>query len=105
MNEILWLRWSLAAVLGAGAVLLLVALAGGGHLGLHAPLAAAIAVAEVAGAVLLVVPRTRRLGGAVLLATLAAAALLHALAGQVPPLAFVVYAAAIAVAMRREVVS
>ena len=81
------LRWALAGVLGAGAVMILRS----GEV-VHV----AIGVAELVGALLLLVPRTRRLGGYTLLAVLAVAAAIHG-----PPLAFIVYAAAIVVAMRR----
>jgi hypothetical protein len=89
------LRWSLAVVLGGSALLLLV------H-GAHDPIHVAIGAAEVAGALLLVVPRSRRLGGVVLLTVLAAAAVVHVLHGLAPPLAFVVYAAATLVALRGD---
>jgi len=87
------LRVALVLVLGGGAVLLLA------H-GPHAPPLVALGVSEALGALLLAIPRTRRLGGCVLLVVLAAAALFHALSGEVPPPAFLVYAAAIAVTMR-----
>ena len=85
------LRWSIALVLGGGALLLLV----------HGQPVHAIPIAalELAGAALFVVPRTRRLGAYALLASLAAAAALHAWLGAVPPPSFVVYAAAIWVSL------
>lgn len=97
MNRITLLRWSLVAVLGIGAGALLVTR--------PAPPAVALGVAELVGAALLVVPRTRVVGAVLLFAVLAAAAVLHAVLGQVPPIAFVVYAAALAVVMRREAVA
>ncbi|MGE5187083.1 MAG: hypothetical protein ACM31C_33770 [Acidobacteriota bacterium] len=87
------LRWAVAVVLGAGAIRLLAEP--------PPPLHAAIGLAELAGAALLLASRTRRVGAYVLLAVLACAAVVHALAGEVPPLAFVVYAAALVVAMER----
>jgi hypothetical protein len=83
------LRWSLGLVLDAPAV----ALAVKSH---RAPLVA-LGVAEATGAVLLLVPRTRRAGAGVLLASLLLASGLHALSGELPPAAFLVYAAAIVV--------
>ena len=94
-HPVTWLRWALAIVLGTGAIVLLV----GGPRG---PLHLAIGTAELAGALLLLVARTRRAGACVLLAVLAVAAAVHAIGGQVPPLAFVVYAASLAVVMRGE---
>ncbi len=84
------LRWSLALVLGAGALLLLVH----GRPALALPIAAV----ELVGAALFVVPRTRRIGAVALVGSLAAAAVLHAALGAVPPPSFLVYAAAIWVA-------
>ena len=93
-DRIAWLRWSLAIVLAIGAARLLVAIATAGHPGVALPMGIAVGAAELAGAVLLLVPASRRAGGTVLLAVLAIAALLHAHAGEAPPLAFAVYATA-----------
>ncbi len=99
-DDIAWLRWALAAVLGTGAAMLLAASGGA-----HGAVGVAIAAAELAGAVLLVVRRTRAIGAAILLVVLAGACMIHALVGEAPPLAFAVYAVAlIVVARRREVV-
>lgn len=99
------LRWSIALVLGGGAALLLASVAHAdhdlAHLG-HAGGLVALGVAELVAAALFVVPRTLRLGGFGLLGVLAAAALLHAALGEVPSPSFVVYAAAIWVAMARR---
>jgi hypothetical protein len=97
------LRWSLALVLGCGALLLLVSLAHGGHAGLPIAVAIALGAAELIAAVLFLVPRTVRLGGAALIGVLAVAAALHAMAGEVPPVSFVVYALAIWAVMRGPV--
>jgi hypothetical protein len=83
------LRWSLSLVLGIPAIALALSAR-------PAPLIA-IGVTEAIGAVLLQPPRTRRLGAGLLLLALVAAAVLHALSGDRPPPAFLVYAAAIAV--------
>lgn len=83
------LRWSLSLVLGIPAIALVLSAP-------HAPLIA-IGITEAIGALLLLPPRTRRLGAGLLLLALLAAAALHALSGERPPAAFLVYAAAIAV--------
>lgn len=104
------LRGSLSLVLGAQAAVLLVSIAHGGAAHGHAglPLAVPIALggAELVAALLFLVPRTARVGGALLIAVLAAAAVAELALGQPPPPSFVVYAAAIATVMagaRREV--
>jgi DoxX-like protein len=94
------LRWSLALVLGSGAALLLISLVHGGHPGIPSPLAAAVGLAELAGAILFVAPRTTTLGAIGLVASLAAAAIVHVAVGDAPPPAFLVYAAGIAVIVR-----
>jgi membrane protease YdiL (CAAX protease family) len=83
------LRWSLSLVLGLPAVTLVAS----AH---HAPLIA-IGVTEAIGAALLQPRHTRRYGAGLLVLSLLAAAALHALSGESPPLAFLVYVAAIAV--------
>jgi CHASE2 domain-containing sensor protein len=50
---------------------------------------------EVVGAILLLPRRTRKVGATLLLASLAFACAFHALSGEWPPLAFLVYAPAI----------
>jgi hypothetical protein len=94
MSVTMWLRAALVLVLGGGAILLLA------H-GPHTPPLIALGGSEVVGAVLFAIPRTRWIGGCVLLAVLAAAALFHALSGEVPPPAFLVYGTAIVATMRR----
>lgn len=88
------LRWSLACVLGGTAALLLHSLAAHGQI---ASALAAIAAAEVLGASLLFVPAAVGIATRLLLATLLAAALFHVLHRQVPPAAFLVYAAGLLV--------
>src|SRR5215467_9052416 len=91
------LRWALSLVLGGGALLLVLH---GGHAGMPAVLAMAIAGLELAGAVLFAIPRTTAIGGWALLASLAAAAVAHGFVGEIPPPSFVVFALAIIVVMR-----
>jgi hypothetical protein len=85
------LRWSVALALGAGGASLIVSLA---HTG-RPSLLIALGAAELVAAVLFAVPQTSRIGGLALLGALAAAAVIHAAAGQPPPIGFVVDAAAI----------
>jgi len=87
------LRWSLSVALGAPAA----ALAVGSH---RVPLIA-LGIAEAAGAVLLLPRRTRIVGAALLVSSLSSASVLHALSGELPPLSFLVYVAAIAVVAER----
>jgi hypothetical protein len=94
MRQIIWLRWVVALVLGAGSVELLV------HGG-HGPIGVALATAELLGCALLVVPHTRRVGALALAGVLVAACVVHGLAGEWPPMAFAVYAAALLVVGRR----
>lgn len=101
-DRIAWLRWSLALVLGAGAASLLLAIATAGHGGVGAVVGTVLGVAELVAVVLLLWRATRRAGGVLVLAVLAAAALVHAHAGQAPPLAFVVYAVATLVVVQPE---
>jgi hypothetical protein len=93
-REITWLRWIVAAVLGGGSVELLV------HGG-HGAIGSALAIAELAGCTLLVMPRTRHIGAIALAAVLVAACIVHALVGEWPPPSFAVYAAALLVVGRR----
>jgi hypothetical protein len=91
------LRWSLSVVLGGGAALLLLH---GGHAGVPAAVAMAIAIVELLGAVLFLFPATQRPGAFALLGSLAAAAAAHAVIGEIPPPSFIVFVAAIVVVMR-----
>jgi hypothetical protein len=93
------LRWSLALVLGSGAVHLLLTVGLGGH---SAPLVA-LAAAELVAALLFVMSATARAGGIALLAVLAVAATLHVPQGEPPPSSFAVYAVAIWALTAREV--
>ena len=86
------LRGSLACVLGGSAALLLGSLAAHGHLA--SPLTV-IGVAELAGAALLLVRPAAAAGAWLLLGTLVVAALFHLAQREVPPAAFLVYAAGI----------
>jgi len=93
------LHWTVSAVLGFLAGSLLVhEIHGGGR----ARGTIAVGIAEVAGALLFVVPATVRIGGALLLLTLAIAAVVHGAMGQAPPAAFLVYAAAIWTVLREH---
>jgi DoxX-like family len=92
-REITWLRWSVAAVLGGGAVELLV------HGG-HGAIGSALAIAELAGSALLVMPTTRRIGAIALAVVLVAACIVHTLVGEWPPPSFAVYAVALLVVAR-----
>jgi len=86
------LRWSISLALGAPAVTLAVS-------SRAIPLMA-IGATEAMGAVLLQ-PRQTRVAGAVLLAaSLLAASAFHALSGERPPLAFLVYFAALGVVVK-----
>jgi hypothetical protein len=86
------LRWSLSLALGIPAV----SLAASAR---HVPLVA-LGVVEAVGALLLQPRRTRIYGAGLLLLSLIAASALHALAGEAPPAAFLIYVAAIAVVAR-----
>lgn len=90
------LRWTLATVLGVSA--LLVPVTQVAHHTLASPLPV-IAAAEVLGAVLLLVPRSIRAGGWVLLATVLAASAFHLSRREAPPAAFAVYLAALLAVM------
>jgi hypothetical protein len=87
------LHWTTAAALGLAAASLLARQIHGG--GRRPHLAIAVGAAEVAGALLFVVPATVRTGGAILLLTLVVAAAMHGAMGESPPVAFLVYGAAI----------
>lgn len=93
MTTMRLLRGSLSLVLGVPAIALAVSAP-------HLPLIA-IAATEALGAVLLLPRPTRPYGAALLVLSLVAAAALHALSGERPPAAFVVYVAVIAVVARR----
>ena len=101
-SRIAWLRWTLGLVLAVGACGLLVSIAAGSHAGVPAAAGVALGASELVAVVLLLVPATRRAGGALVLAVLAAAIAVHAHAGERPPLAFLVYAAATLVTMQPE---
>jgi len=94
------LRWSLAAALGIPAIQLVAQIAlhpsGGVH---RTVLLGAIGTLEALGAVLFSFHAQRRLGGWLLLSSLAVAVLFHAFTGEAPPWSFLVYATAIAVVM------
>jgi hypothetical protein len=83
------LRWALAAVLGLQGAAFAVASIRQGNAA-----QAALGTAEVAACVLLVPSITRRPGALALLAVLVIAAAVHVLAGQAPPVSYVVYAVA-----------
>ena len=89
------LRGSVALVLGVSAARLVVSRLRAGDVGVLLALGAC----ELIAAALFVVPRTHRTGGFALLGVLAAAAALHAAAGELPPISFLVYAAAIGAVM------
>jgi len=93
------LQWATAAVCGIGAIQLLVAIS---HHRVHylpLTLLKVIASAEIAAAVLFVIPRTQRLGGRCLLAVLLLAATVHLAHGQYQIGDLVVYAAAVGVVL------
>lgn len=89
------LRWSLALVLGLGAVDLLISLAHAGHPGLPSWAAAALGAAELGAALGLMVPRAIRPAGFALFGVLAVAAGSHVALGAAPPAGYLVYGAAI----------
>ena len=84
-----FLRWTLSLALGAPAVALAAA-------SRQVPVIA-IGATEAMGAILLQPRRTRMIGAALLLLSLMGASVLHAMLGELPPPAFLVYVAAIAV--------
>ena len=87
-----FLRWSLSFALGAPAMALAV--------GSQQILLVAIGATEAVGAVLLQPRRTRLAGAALLLLSLVGASGFHAWLGELPPPAFLVYVAAIAVVVK-----
>ena len=91
MNNAL-LRWSLSLALGAPAAALA---ARSHHLGLKA-----LGVTEALGAILLQPRRTRIAGAALLSLSLLVASVFHGVSGELPPIAFLVYLAAIAVVVK-----
>ncbi|HVG61301.1 MAG TPA: hypothetical protein VNA24_22265 [Hyalangium sp.] len=92
------LRWSLAIALGVPAIQLVIQTAsdreGSGH---HAAFLLALGAAEAIAAAFLLFPRSQRLAAWALAVILLIASGFHALSGQMPPLQFLVYWAAIAV--------
>ena len=86
-RQLVWLALVIALVLGGGAAHALVH----GAAGPVIPLA----IVEVAASVLLVVPRTRRVGAIALVGVLAVASVFHASLGEWPPPSFAVYAVAL----------
>jgi len=86
------LRWSLSLALGGPAVALA---ARSHHLGLRA-----LGVTEALGAIFLQPRRTRSAGAALLVLSLAVASIFHGISGEVPPIAFLVYLAAVGVVLR-----
>jgi hypothetical protein len=88
------LRWALAMCLGGQALVLAVRVLM--HHG--QPVLLCLGLLETAGAALLLVPATRRVGAPLLLASLAIAAALHLASREAPPVAFLVYVPAIVVA-------
>jgi hypothetical protein len=87
------LRWSLSLALGAPAVALA---ARSHHFGLKA-----LGVIEALGAILLQPRRTRIAGAALLVLSLVVASVFHGISGELPPIAFLVYLAAIGVVVSR----
>ncbi len=98
------LQWSTAGVCGIGAAQLVVDLLRHGSYRLHLPLTVVtiIAVAEIASALLFVIPGTQRLGGRCLLAVLLLAAIVHVAHGQYGIGNLVVYAAAVGVVLTHK---
>ena len=91
MNNAL-LRWSLSLALGAPAAALA---ARSHHLGLKA-----LGVTEALGANHVQPRRTRIAGAALLSLSLLVASVFHGVSGELPPIAFLVYLAAIAVVVK-----
>lgn len=96
------LQWTTAAVCGIGGAEMLVGISH--HRAFHLPivLLEIIAVAELVGAVLFVVPPTQRVGGCALLAVLLLAALVHVLHGQYGIANLALYAAAVGVVLAHK---
>lgn len=95
MTPINLLRWSIAAVMGLGAVVLLVHLQRGGGVHAPAPFAIALAIAEVIAAGLFAVRRTLVIGGLGLALVAVVAFAAHVASGDRPPLDLAIYAVAI----------
>src|SRR5262249_10200910 len=91
------LRWSIAVVLGLSAAVLLVH---HDHAGVVPAVAIALAAVELGFAALFAIPKTTTVGGVGLLRVLVPAAIRPRPVGQTPPIAFVVYAAAIWTVLR-----
>lgn len=96
------LQWVTAAVCALGAAQLLAALSH--HAVRHLPLMLlkVIAIAEIAAAVLFVIPQTERLGGRSLLVVLLLAAVVHLVHGQYWIGELFVYAAAVGVVLTHK---
>ena len=93
------LRWVLAGVLGAQGLAFALHRAAEEDAAVPAALRVSLGFLEVAGAVLFVVPRTATAGAVALAASLAVAAGVHVALGTRPPLAYLVYLAAIPAAL------
>jgi len=89
------LRWSIAAVMGLGALALLVHLQRGGAVHAPAPFAVVLAIAEVIAAALFAVRRTLRIGGLGLALVALTAFVAHLAVGDRPPFDLAIYAVAI----------
>jgi len=89
------LRWTLAGVLGLQGLAFALHPAGADK-AVPALLRVALGLLEATGAALFLLPRTVRPGGVALAASLAIAAGLHLWLAEWPPIAFLVYLAAIA---------
>jgi len=96
LHRIRLLHWTTAAALGFAAGSVLAHQIHGGSR------KALVAMAVVVGALLFVVPATLRIGGALLLLTLVTASAVHGAMGEAPPVAFLVYAAAIWTVLREH---
>jgi hypothetical protein len=97
----MFLRWSLALVIGQASLLLLLrAHRGAVQGGVHPALAGALAAVELAAVALFLIPKTLGLGARLLWIVLVIAALVHLHTGDPPPMVFLVYAAAIWVVLQ-----
>ena len=86
----------LAGVLGAQGLAFALHQAAASEAAVPAALRVSLGLLEAAGAVLFVVPRTATAGGVILATSVALAAAVHLALGAKPPLAYLVYLAAIA---------
>lgn len=82
------LRWTIAVVLGTQAAILELETLRAAPLKLHHVL---VGAAELLGAVLLLVPASRRRGAMLLMATLVGVSLITVAGGHAPPWSFAVY--------------